>query len=55
MHAHIIHKIPHARALATVRDAPLSKKVEMCNWEKVSSSFDCTTGFSPPVALVLAI
>ena len=28
-------QIPHTRALATVRDAPLDKNVEMTNWEKV--------------------
>lgn len=41
-----MQKIPHTRALATVRDAPLDKKVEMCNWEKVSSRVGSINSFS---------
>ena len=32
---HIMQQLARSRTMATVTDAPLDKKVEMTNWEKV--------------------
>ena len=48
-------KLQRTRTLATVTDAPLDRKVEMTNWEKVSQATrGVTNGSSPPTPRTLA-